>query len=72
MKVCLLGREGGVKEIIVFSRASQSDNAPSPFNEKEQTFIEQENIPVRVVDSEIYIDDAISVIKHKILKNSYY
>ena len=68
MKVCLLGREGGVKEIIVFSRASQTDNAPSPFNEKEQTFIEQENIPVRVVDSEIYIDDSISVIKHKILK----
>ena len=66
MKVCLLGKEGVVKEIIVFSRGNQPE---SPFNEKEQNFIEQENIPVRVVDSEIYIDDAISVIKHKILKN---
>ena len=65
MKVCLLGKEGVVKEIIVFSRGNQPE---SPFNEKEQNFIDQQNIPVRVVDSEIYIDDSISVIKHKILK----
>jgi hypothetical protein len=38
MKVCLLGREGVVKEIVVFSRGNQPE---SPFNEKEQTETKQ-------------------------------
>ena len=66
MKVCLLGKEGAVKEIVVFSR--DESPAESPFNEKEREFIESENISVRTVDTELYIDDSISVIKHKILK----
>ena len=66
MKVCVLDKEGNVKEIVVFSRDDSS--VEPPFNEKEREFIESENIPVRTVDTELYIDDSISVIKHKILK----
>jgi len=68
MKVCLLGKNGTVKEIIVFSRTSRENASENPFNEKESAFIEQENIPVRIEKTAIYIDDTISVIKHKILK----
>ena len=67
-KVCLLGKEGAVKEIIVFSKGSPEDQTESPFSEKERAFIEAESIPVRFSHNEIYVDDSISVIKHKIIK----
>ena len=67
-KVCLLGKEGAVKEIIVFSKGSPEDQSESPFSEKERAFIEAESIPVRFSHNEIYVDDSISVIKHKIIK----
>ena len=71
-KVCLLGKEGAVKEVIVFSKGSLEDQVESPFSDNERAFIESENIPIRFSQNNIYVDDSISVIKHKIIKTVYF
>jgi len=60
-KICVLGKEGEVKEIVVFSTEE------NPFHEKERAFIEAESIPVRFSKQVIHPDDSIFTIKHKLL-----
>ena len=60
-KICVLGKAGDVKEIVVFSEN------PNPFNEKEGAFIEADSIPVRFSKGTIHPDDSIFTIKHKLL-----
>ena len=65
-KICVLGKDGDVKEIVVFS--PEKENASeSPFREKERAFIEAESIPVRFSKDVIHPDDSIFTIKHKLL-----
>ena len=65
-KICVLGKEGEVKEIIVFS--PEKENATeSPFNEKERAFIEDDSIPVKFSKEVIHPDDSIFTVKHKLL-----
>jgi len=76
-KVCLLGKENEVKQIIVFSKEANEEASENLFNEKEQTFIEENDIPVRFSKSVFHKDDSIATIKNKILKEidfvvSYY
>jgi hypothetical protein len=42
-KVCLLGKNNAVKEIIVFSKKENEDASEHIFNSKEETFIEENN-----------------------------
>jgi len=76
-KMCLLGKNNLIKEIIVFSREPAEDQTNSPFSDIEQSFIEKESIPVRYSLQHIHKDDSISTIKNKFLKeigfaNSYH
>lgn len=68
LKLCILGKGGKVKEIIVFSREQSEEQTNSPFNEKEAAFIESHEIPVKFSTQAIYKDDSIFTIKHKFLK----
>ena len=65
-KICVLGKAGDVKEIVVFS-SEKEDASESPFHEKERAFIESNSIPVRFSKIAIHPDDSIFTIKHKLL-----
>ena len=65
-KICLLGKDGDVKKVIVFS-PEKENVSESPYNEKERAFIEAESIPVRFSTDVIHPDDSIFTIKHKLL-----
>jgi hypothetical protein len=67
-KICILGKNNNIKEMIVFSREPTEDQMESPFNESEQTFIEKNSISVRYSSQKIHKDDSISAIKNKFLK----
>ena len=67
-KICILGKNNNIKEIIVFSREPTEDQMESPFNESEQTFIEYNSISVRYSSQKIHKDDSITAIKNKCLK----
>ena len=58
-KFCILGKEGDVKEIIIFSPDEENH-----FNEKENAYIESKSIPVRFSKGSIHPDDSIFTIKH--------
>ena len=66
-KVCLLGKNNAVKEIIVFSKKENEDASEHIFNSKEETFIEENKIPVRFSKFVFHKDDSITTIKNKIL-----
>jgi len=66
-KVCLLGKNNAVKEIIVFSKKENEDASEHIFNSKEETFIEENKIPVRFSNFVFHKDDSIATIKNKIL-----
>ena len=61
-KICLLGNDSAVKEILVFSRESKEEQTESPFSPDERAFIETENIPVKFIQHAIYKDDSVSTI----------
>ena len=65
-KVCLLGNENSIQDILVFNGNTESKG--HVFNSKEQEFIDSENIRVHYSKLFIHIDDSISTIKNKILK----
>ena len=65
-KICVLGKDGDVKKVIVFS-PEKENVSESPYNEKERAFIEAESIPVRFSTDVIHPDDSIFTIKHKLL-----
>jgi hypothetical protein len=76
-KVCLLGKNNEVKQIIVFSKEVNEEASDSLFNSKEQDFIEKNNIPIKFSKFVFHKDDSITTIKNKILKEidfavSYY
>ena len=68
-KICVLGKNSDIKEIIVFAGSSTEDQAINPFSENEQVMIETNAIPVRYSAQRIYKDDSISTIKNKLLKD---
>lgn len=67
-KICILGKNSVIKEVIVFSRTSLEDQEGSHFSDKEQKLIEKQAIPVRYSTQQIYKDDSISTMKNKLLK----
>ena len=67
-KVCLLGKNNQVKEIIVFSKEVNEEASDTLFNSKEQDFIEKNNIPIKFSKIVFHKDDSIATIKNKILK----
>ena len=76
-KICLLGKDNNVKEIIVFSGENTENTSEIVFSEKELEFIETNQIPVKTIKQRIHTDDSISTIKNKIVKEldfsvSYY
>ena len=76
-KICFLGKDNKVNEVIVFSNQTDSENADFHFSEQEQSFIESNSIQVKFSKQKIHKDDSISCIKNKILheidfKVSYY
>ena len=46
-KICLLGKNNEVKQIIVFSKEVNEEASDSLFNSKEQDFIEKNSIPIK-------------------------
>jgi len=66
-KVCILGDDGDVKRVIVFSKQTENQ-AETPFNEVETRFIEENQIPIQYAKQVIHPDDSIYIIKYKILK----
>ena len=66
-KACLLGKNNAVKEIIVFSKKENENASEHIFNSKEETFIEENKIPVRFSNFVFHKDDSIATIKNKIL-----
>ena len=62
-KVCILGKDKKVKEVIVFS----PNEDETPFDNKERAFIESEQVPVRLSKTVIHPDDSIFTVKHKLL-----
>ena len=76
-KICLLGKDNTIKEIIVFSGPNTENTSEIVFSEKELEFIETNQIPVKTTKQRIHTDDSISTIKNKIVKEfdfsvSYY
>lgn len=67
-KVCLLGKNNLVKQIIVFSKEVNEDASDSLFNSREQDFIEKNGISIRFSKFVFHKDDSIATIKNKILK----
>ena len=67
-KVCLLGKNNEVKQIIVFSKHDSEEVSDMLFNENEQIFIEKNKIPIKFSQFVFHKDDSISTIKNKILK----
>ena len=65
-KMCLLGTDGAVKQVIVFSNETDRDSN-TLFSEKELEFIETNKIPVTYANQQIHLDDTIFTIKHKLL-----
>lgn len=65
-KVCLLGKDNKVKEVVIFS-SNKEDAENPPFDEEERAFIETEKVPVRFSNTAIHPDDSIFTIKHKLL-----
>lgn len=65
-KVCLLGNENSIQDILVFNGNAKSKEPV--FNSKEQEFIDSENIRVHYSNHFLHIDDSVSTIKNKILK----
>jgi len=67
-KFCLLGKYNKVNQIIIFANNRNEEIGETIFNSKEQTFIEENNIPVKFSKQQIHRDDSIAIIKNKILK----
>ena len=68
-KCCILDNEGEINTIIVFQGNNQEVNFDSPlFSEEERLFYKTTNPTIIVSNQFIHLDDSISTIKKKILK----
>ena len=65
-KICILGKNNDVKQIIIFADQESAD-PDQLFNENEREFVSANSIPVSFSKQQIHKDDSISTIKHKLL-----